>query len=102
MGDARVASEFAEDFAPCIDAQSGHPLPAPDDDLIFMLDRRQTLEMDEALRQNLVPALPIQPLCQPDCAGLCPTCGTNRNTAPCGCETADEYRPFAELLVQTP
>jgi uncharacterized metal-binding protein YceD (DUF177 family) len=104
MGDARVASEFAEDFAPCVDAQRGHPLPAPDDDLIFMLDRRQTLEMDEALRQNLVPALPIQPLCQADCAGLCPTCGANRNTASCGCETADVYRPFAELaelVVQT-
>ena len=71
-------------------------------DLIFMLDRRQTLEMDEAPRQNLVPALPIQPLCQADCTGLCPTCGTNRNTAPCGCETADVYRPFAERLVQTP
>jgi uncharacterized protein len=102
MGDARVASEFAEDFAPCVDALSGRPLPAPDDDLIFMLDRRQTLEMDEALRQNLVSALPIQPLCRVDCAGLCPTCRTNRNTATCDCETADAYYPFAELLVQTP
>jgi uncharacterized protein len=102
MVDAHVASEFAEDFAPCVDVLSGRALPAPDDDLIFTLDPRQTLEMDEALRQNLVPALPTQPLCQADCAGLCPTCGMNRNTATCGCETADVYRPFAELLVQAP
>ena len=95
--DARVASAFTEDFAPCVDVLSGRPLPAPDDDLIFTLDPRQTLEMDEALRQNLVSALPTQPLCQADCAGLCPTCGTNRNTAACGCETADAYRPFAAL-----
>jgi uncharacterized protein len=53
--------------------------------------------MDEALRQNLIPALPTQPLCQADCAGLYPTCGTNRNTTACGCETADAYRPFAAL-----
>ncbi|HKC73532.1 MAG TPA: YceD family protein [Chloroflexota bacterium] len=41
--------------------------------------------------------MPTQPLCQADCAGLCPTCGTNRNTTACGCETADAYRPFAAL-----
>ena len=97
MCEARVASDFTEDFMPCVDVRSGRPLPAPDDDLIFTLDPRQALEMDEALRQNLVPALPTQPLCQVDCPGLCPTCGTNRNTVACGCETVDAYHPLAEL-----
>jgi uncharacterized protein len=29
--------------------------------------------------------LPTRPLCRPDCAGLCPRCGRNRNDGPCGC-----------------
>jgi uncharacterized protein len=27
----------------------------------------------------------MQLLCKPECAGLCPQCGTNRNTKPCDC-----------------
>lgn len=30
-------------------------------------------------------ALPVKALCRPDCMGLCPDCGVNRNTAPCAC-----------------
>lgn len=29
--------------------------------------------------------LPTHPLCREDCAGLCPTCGRDRNLGPCGC-----------------
>jgi uncharacterized protein len=36
-------------------------------------------------------ALPMKPLCRPDCRGLCPTCGKDLNLAPCACarETID-------------
>lgn len=27
------------------------------------------------------------PVCRPDCAGLCPECGQDRNEVPCTCET---------------
>ncbi|MBI3635882.1 MAG: DUF177 domain-containing protein, partial [Candidatus Rokubacteria bacterium] len=32
-------------------------------------------------------ALPMKPLCRPDCRGLCPLCGGNRNVVSCTCET---------------
>lgn len=31
-------------------------------------------------------ALPMKPLCSAACKGLCPVCGSNRNTASCSCE----------------
>jgi len=36
-------------------------------------------------------ALPMKPLCRPDCRGLCPDCGTDLNQGPCACvrETVD-------------
>ena len=33
------------------------------------------VDLEPALRDVLVPALPFQPLCRPDCPGLCSECG---------------------------
>ncbi len=33
------------------------------------------LDLEPVLRDALVPALPFQPLCDPDCGGLCSICG---------------------------
>ncbi|MFZ9580934.1 MAG: YceD family protein [Ilumatobacteraceae bacterium] len=35
--------------------------------------------------------MPDSPVCRPDCAGLCPACGADRNGGDCGCriETPD-------------
>lgn len=30
-------------------------------------------------------ALPLKPLCGPDCKGLCPVCGLDKNTESCSC-----------------
>ena len=35
------------------------------------------LDIEPALRDVVVPALPFQPLCQPDCPGLCSLCGAH-------------------------
>jgi len=36
-------------------------------------------------REEIALQSPLQPLCRRDCAGLCAVCGTNLNTAKCGC-----------------
>lgn len=33
------------------------------------------IDLEPVLRDAVVPALPFQPLCRPDCPGLCPQCG---------------------------
>jgi uncharacterized protein len=45
-----------------------------------------TLDLDTLLRDALVPAAPLQPLCRPDCAGLCSECGARLNETSCNCE----------------
>jgi uncharacterized protein len=37
-------------------------------------------------------ALPVKVVCSPDCKGLCPVCGINRNEAVCGCATEADPR----------
>ena len=41
-----------------------------------------TLDLEPALRDALVPTLPFQPLCRPDCPGLCPDCGKRLEDLP--------------------
>ena len=40
---------------------------------------------------------PLAALCMPECAGLCPVCGCNRNTHPCRCDTATADPRWAGL-----
>jgi uncharacterized protein len=44
-------------------------------------------------------SVPIAVLCHPDCLGLCPVCGTNRNVTSCDCAVAvdERWAPLAEL-----
>lgn len=43
------------------------------------------LALEETLREFILLSVPMQLLCKPDCAGLCPQCGANRNQNPCDC-----------------
>jgi len=41
------------------------------------------LDLTPLTREYFLLDLPLQPLCRPDCRGLCPECGANRNEAEC-------------------
>ena len=43
------------------------------------------IDLDPLVQQELILALEVQPLCKPDCAGLCPVCGKDRNIERCTC-----------------
>ncbi len=42
--------------------------------------------IDGDVRDELLLDHPIRILCQPDCKGLCLSCGANLNEGPCGCQ----------------
>lgn len=46
----------------------------------------EEIDLDQPLRDLVVPELPSAPLCDEACAGLCPACGANRNEVDCACE----------------
>jgi len=48
--------------------------------------QRDSLLLDDVLREQVLLSLPVRTLCKPDCKGLCPRCGENRNIQPCSCE----------------
>jgi uncharacterized protein len=55
------------------------------EDLNTAYYRDHVLDLGEMLREQFYLALPMQPLCRPDCQGLCPQCGVDRNVEQCQC-----------------
>jgi uncharacterized protein len=48
--------------------------------------QKDGVALEDVLREQVLLSLPAKTLCKPDCKGLCPRCGENRNAQPCSCE----------------
>lgn len=46
------------------------------------------LDLKPVVRELALLDAPTTPLCRPDCAGLCPVCGTDLNRSTCSCAPA--------------
>jgi uncharacterized protein len=57
---------------------------APDDEDAYPLENEE-VDLAELVRDAVVLELPLAPLCRVDCAGLCATCGADRNLTACAC-----------------
>jgi uncharacterized protein len=55
------------------------------------------LLLEDALREQVLLALPIKAICRDDCKGLCPHCGRNLNTEQCSCAEPLEDPRWAAL-----
>jgi uncharacterized protein len=55
------------------------------------------LDLRPPVHDYVLLAFPIQPVCRPDCAGLCQVCGGNRNEVACACQTDAADARFALL-----
>jgi uncharacterized protein len=46
------------------------------------------LQLEDVVREQVLLAVPYRALCQENCKGLCPTCGSNLNSGECQCKEA--------------
>ncbi|MCZ7530651.1 MAG: DUF177 domain-containing protein [Acidimicrobiia bacterium] len=69
------------------EAVEGETFPITDD----------AIDLELPLRDAIVLDLPTVPLCRSDCAGLCPSCGVNRNEEQCTC-TGEHADPRWDAL----
>jgi uncharacterized protein len=61
------------------------PQYAPEGEFVVRDDG--IVDIGALVREQALLAFPIQPVCRPDCHGLCIECGTNLNTTSCDCDT---------------
>jgi uncharacterized protein len=55
------------------------------------------LDLEPMVREVLLLDAPLVPLCRPDCQGLCPQCGVDRNVETCQCDTTTPDPRWAAL-----
>jgi len=68
-----------------------------DEDYVFLEGDGLTADITDQVRQIIILAMPMVPLCEEDCKGLCPKCKVNRNEESCDC-TFDETDPRWDKL----
>ena len=62
--------------------------------------QKDSLLLEDVLREQVLLSLPVRTLCKEDCKGLCPRCGVNRNHQECSCEegqTDPRWEALGEL-----
>jgi uncharacterized protein len=83
-----MTGDFDLIFRPqAADAESGERAITVDETEIGYYEESGLL-LEDVVREQVLLSLPGRTLCTPDCKGLCPNCGQNLNSAPCGCSKA--------------
>lgn len=62
-----------------------------------VIDENNILDLSEAIRQHILMATPMKPICKEDCTGLCSSCGCNLNYISCNCIPIHPDSPWAPL-----
>lgn len=74
-----VCSRCARDF--------GQWIVNPEFDYLFdITEDQEELDITPQVRESILLSLPMKPLCNPDCKGLCPYCGKDLNIESCECK----------------
>jgi uncharacterized protein len=85
-----VEATFDLRYLPQIENTGDGEVEVAEDDLMTAYYREGMLDLIELLREQFVLALPMKPLCTPECRGLCQQCGANLNKTQCNCAPAWE------------
>jgi len=81
-----LKADFDLIFRPIgVDAGSAErSISAPETEIGYY--QKDSLLLEDVLREQVLLSLPVRTLCKADCKGLCPRCGKNRNLEACTCE----------------
>jgi uncharacterized protein len=77
-------------YTPDGDGEDAYPLV---DDVV---------DLEVLIHDAVLLELPVAPVCDEDCRGLCPLCGSNLNEQACNCETPRDERWAALDVLRVP
>jgi uncharacterized protein len=80
-----VATDFDLRYVPRTENVGEGEKEVEEDDLATAFYSDDQIDLGHLIVEQLQLALPMKPLCEAACKGLCPQCGTNLNTGSCGC-----------------
>lgn len=67
------------------------------DDLEYNYYEGDVIDLNQIIVEQVLLQIPVKPLCNDHCKGLCPVCGINLNIETCDHKTQQINNPFAAL-----
>ena len=92
-----IDAQFDQRYLPSSQASTEAEREVEEDDLETSYYADDEIDLSQLMREQFYLALPMKPLCQEECKGLCAQCGTNLNTGSCECAPVWEDPRLAAL-----
>ncbi len=92
-----VQSNFDLTYRPMETIAREEVIEVPADELEVGFFSGAGIDVADVVTEQVNLFMPMQMICSPECQGLCPTCGANRNLEACDCGEAAHNSPFAAL-----
>lgn len=92
-----VDAPFELEYVPEGEAEEKPEREVEPEEFSLAYYRDGAIDLRALMQEQFYLAMPMKPLCRPDCQGLCPVCGTNLNQGRCECKTSWEDPRLAVL-----
>jgi uncharacterized protein len=92
-----VDADFELEYITGSEYESGNVAELTEAEMSVAVFDGKVIDVDEIVKEQVVLAVPTRMLCREDCKGICPECGTDRNTGDCSCTTEDIDPRWAAL-----
>lgn len=92
-----VSADFDLGYVPRTQNTGEGEREVEEDDLTTAFYSDDQIDLGHLILEQFQLALPMKPLCDEACKGLCPQCGTNLNTGSCDCTQKWEDPRLAAL-----
>ena len=87
-----VSADFALEYITGSEYESSEAVELTEADLSVAVFDGHGIDVDEIVKEQILLSVPTRMLCRENCKGICPECGTDRNTGDCNC-VADDIDP---------
>jgi uncharacterized protein len=81
-----IESEFEESFLLLKYAPAEEDMELLDDDMGVSFLPEEVVDLKDIVKEQIWLSIPIKPLCDEQCKGLCSVCGGKLNRGECGCD----------------
>jgi uncharacterized protein len=92
-----VSCDFDLFYQPAEKIAKEVEIEVPPDEMEIGFYSEDGIELADVATEQILLALPMKVVCNPECRGLCPVCRANRNLTLCECAPPQQESPFAAL-----
>ena len=92
-----VSADFELDYITGSEYESSSAAELTEAEMSVAVFDGEAIDVDEIVKEQILLTVPTRMLCREDCKGICPECGTDRNTGECDCVSKEIDPRWAAL-----